>query len=466
MAHILLCWELGGNRGHATLLSAVAAVLRARGHRISFAVQRVDALAGELEEGAPVWPAPVTPRLLVNTGRPRKGANSMGDILARLGCDDADLFEALLRAWRQLLAAIRPDSAIGNYAPFLLTAARGLMPTIAVGTWFNTPPSAMPAFPSLNGEAPCFDEGALLGNVNRALGRLGGERLDRLPGLVAASREIAGSIAELDFYSAWRPAALAAPMVAGGVPPLAAGGGEEVFVYSPEQVGPDAALWRGLARSGLPVRVHAIGMVPELAAVLAGHGFRVERGPVPFARIVERSRLVVSHGGHGFVCSALMAGLPQLIASFDIEKHAHANFDRPPRRGRQGADEPNRSGGLRRHPARALPRRCSAGPRPGRRRRDSPPLRPNDGGNRRRRGGRVAGRAGDIAVSDRTGPVPTVPRRAARASPTESRANSAPKRHSRQNGRDRPASRNEPAFVPLLRKDLFVGLGPGSFWGG
>ena len=54
-------------------------------------------------------------------------------------------------------------------------------------------------------------------------------------------------------------------------------------------------------------------------------GFALHHDPLPFNQIVERSRILVSHGGHGFVCSALLAGLPQLICHYDIEKRLHAN---------------------------------------------------------------------------------------------------------------------------------------------
>ena len=43
------------------------------------------------------------------------------------------------------------------------------------------------------------------------------------------------------------------------------------------------------------------------------------------ARIAERSRLVVSHGGHGFVSSALLAGLPHVVTPYDLEKQIHAD---------------------------------------------------------------------------------------------------------------------------------------------
>lgn len=325
MAHVLLGWEFGGNQGHAIGLLNLAGALRKRGHRVSFALQRVDAIASNLLEGVPVWPAPVSPRFLINTSRPRTGhPQSMGDIVARLGFDDAALVEAMLRTWRQLLDAIRPDLVISDYGPFLLLAARNRLPTISSGTAFSTPPSGMSRFPSLTGAAPVFDEQELLEGVNLALRRTGLDPVERLPQIFEACREIAGSFSELDPYAEWRREPLIRPMLRGGLPDLASGGGDEVFVYTPEQVSIEAPLWEGLARSHLSIRVYQLNASADLREGLTAKGLKVEAAPVPFARIAERSRLLVSHGGHGFVCSALLSGLPHVICHFDLEKMIHA----------------------------------------------------------------------------------------------------------------------------------------------
>ena len=324
MAHVLLGWEFGGNQGHATALVTLAGALRRRGHRVSFALQRVDAIAADKLEGTAVWPAPVTPRLLVNASRPRSGhPQSMGDIMARLGFDDIDIVEALLRAWGRLLDVIRPDIVVSDYGPFLLNAARGRVPTIGAGTAFSTPPSAMERFPSLTGEVPVFDETRVLEAVNAALRSNGLPAIERLPQIFEASREMGGSFAELDPYAEWRRDPLVMPMLRGGMPELASGG-DEVFVYTPDQVTIDAALWEGLARSRLPVRVHVPNADAALQQAIAAKGLMVEPAPLPFATIAGQSRLLVSHGGHGFVCSALLAGLPQVICHFDLEKLIHA----------------------------------------------------------------------------------------------------------------------------------------------
>lgn len=326
MAHVLLGWEFGGNRGHALRLTQLADRLRGRGHQVSFALQRVDAITADEAKGSAIWPAPVSPRLLVNTTRPKIALpNTLGDILARLGFDDAAIVAAMVRGWHQLFGAIRPDVVVAEYAPFLLMAARGRVATVSVGTGFDAPPAEMPRFPSLNGRPAAYDEAETLAAVNLGLARLGGRSFAALPELFAATIPIAATFTELDPYAEWRLRPLAMPTVPSPPPVITPGGGEEIFVYAPELVPLDAPLWKGLAAAKLPVRVHIPMVSDAYLRTLAGFGFRVERDPLAFPLIAQRSRLVVSHGGHGFVCSALLAGLPQVVCHYDLEKMGYAH---------------------------------------------------------------------------------------------------------------------------------------------
>ena len=198
MAHILLGWEFGGNRGHALRLVQLADKLKARGHQVSFALQRVDAITPAEAKGSPVWPAPVSPRMLVNAGRPKTASPStMGDILARLGFDDSAIVAAALRAWLQLMDAIRPDIIVAEYAPWLLMAARGRVKTVAAGTGFDAPPAEMPRFPSLTGKPPAIDEEETLAAVNAALDSVGMRRLAALPELFTATTQVAATYTDV-----------------------------------------------------------------------------------------------------------------------------------------------------------------------------------------------------------------------------------------------------------------------------
>lgn len=321
MARILLGWELGANRGHAVRLAGLAEALRAHGHEIVFAVRRLDAMRVQKVPDAPIWQAPVSPRMLAGGSRATGVPAGMAEILARLGMDDADIVAAVMEAWRTLFSAIRPDVVIGDFAPFLLLAARGRVASVSVGTGFSTPPATMETFPALVDKALTMDQAGLCRTVNTALAEVGDPPIAALPAVFAADRPIVATFTELDPYAAAREGPLALPESID--PGISAGNGDEVFVYMPELVPVDAPLWAGLAQSGLRIRVHVALSSAETQAAVGRHGFIVEPEPIPFARIAERSRLVLSHGGHGIICAGLAAGIPHIVCHYDVEKITH-----------------------------------------------------------------------------------------------------------------------------------------------
>lgn len=321
MARILLGWELGANRGHAVRLAGLAESLRAHGHEIVFAVRRLDVMRVQRVPDAPIWQAPVSPRMLSGGQRVTGIPAGMAEILARLGMDDADVVAAMVAAWRALFSAIRPDVVVGDFAPFLLLAARGRIPVISVGTGFSTPPATMDSFPVLASNGTAIDQAQLRDTVNAGLADVGDPPIAALPAIFAADRPIVGTFTELDVYATMRRTTLALPE---SIDPAAvAGSGDEVFVYMPELVPTDSPLWTGLAESGLRVRVHVALSSPELQAAVRQFGFTVEPEPIPFARIAERSRLILSHGGHGIICAGLAAGIPHVVCYYDLEKLSH-----------------------------------------------------------------------------------------------------------------------------------------------
>ncbi|ODU21910.1 MAG: hypothetical protein ABS87_04145 [Sphingomonas sp. SCN 67-18] len=291
---------------------------------VDMAVQRIDAAEGLVPAAVPLWQAPLWPRLLVNAARPGGApVATMGDILVRLGLDRPETLAALIGGWDSILSAVRPDVVVADFAPALLMAARGRMPALGVGTGFERPPAGMAHFPSLTGGPPAHDEGQALDNANAGLARAGRDPIAALPAINGADVSLAGVFAELDAYAAWRTEPPVAPAIAGPLPPLSDGGGDEVFVYGFTAMQPDSEFWHGLAASGLPVRIHVGDASPALVESICALGMAFEPQPLPFARIAARSRLVVSHGGHGFVCSALAAGLPQVVVHYDMEKRGY-----------------------------------------------------------------------------------------------------------------------------------------------
>jgi hypothetical protein len=318
MARFLLGWELGAGRGHLVRMAALARRLEAHGHDVIVASQR---LGGGLDFPAvtQLWQAPVWPRLLANVGALGGPLpNTMGDILYRLGLHDPETLPALIGAWEGIIAAAKPDAIAADFAPALLCAARGRVPTLVAGHAFDTVPAHLERFPSLTGKPAAYPEAQVLDQVNIGLAAAGRSTLSALPAIFTTDRLLAGTFTELDPYAAWRTAPVVAPSVSH---PLGeAGEGEEIFLYANSDLLRTAALWDGLVRSALPVRVYAQGASAAQQEELAKLGFQVETAAIPFTRIAERSRLVMTYGGVGFVSSALAAGLPVVVVHYDLEK--------------------------------------------------------------------------------------------------------------------------------------------------
>lgn len=316
MARILLGWELGAGSGHAVKLARLAAALREGGHEPIAVVQATGAMPADIE----TWQAPLWPGQIAALARPAAvPPATMGDILATLGLADAGAMRALIAAWDRLLAAIRPDAIAAEFAPALMLAARGRVPLVALGTGFSLPPPETACFASLTGQPAARDEAVLLAGLNHALVATGRARIEALPRIFAADRRIPAVFAELDPYRDMRGARHGAPSLAAPVP-AGDGKGEELFVYLGGTRARPEALWRGLAASGLKVRIYDATLSADQRAALEQAGLTVEHRRVPIARIVDRSRLLLSIGGLGFVSSALLAGLPQIVLPYDIEK--------------------------------------------------------------------------------------------------------------------------------------------------
>jgi len=321
MARILLGWELGAGNGHTSRLLELAAIIAARGHEPLFAPQQIGPFAAHW----PTWQAPVWPRLLEPLFRrfPQRPA-TMGDILAYLGLDDPYAMAAMILAWDRVILDAQPDAIIAEYAPMLQLAAKGRVPTLAFGTGFSLPPAQMPCFPSLFGNPAVVSEPSLLSTLNTSLRRTDRAPLMALPEIFAADHSLVATFKELDPYRQWRRELVGVPAVCGPVP-LTTGEGEELFVYFNGKSNRPNTFWQGLVDSRLSVRVHDTILNDDDITMLEGVGIHVARTPIPFDEIVARSRLLISHGGLGFVSSALLAGLPQIIIPFDGEKLLTAN---------------------------------------------------------------------------------------------------------------------------------------------
>lgn len=323
MARVLLGWELGANTGHIVTLRSLASALLANGHEVALALQRIDAAGPDPDPRIRLWQAPLWPSLLAGRSLPSATSPvSMGDILGRLGLAQQGTLSSLIAGWDAIFSAENPHLVIGDFAPALMTAAAGRIPSAHIGNGFCLPPPRAPRFSPLDEGPPAFAEDDLLDTADAELALSGRPPLRSLPALFDAGHLFVLSLDVLDPYRAARDQAGFAPDIRGPVTVGHGAGGDELFVYCTPATALQPGFLDGLEQCGLPVRLHMAEQPVPLITQIRARGFSFEAHPLPFTRIAARARLVLSHGGSGFVSTALLSGLPQIVIDHDLEKRA------------------------------------------------------------------------------------------------------------------------------------------------
>ena len=329
---VLLAWELGGGRGHAYIAGWIARALKQRGYQPILAVQQLNSLhsiepdlAGIEYLQAPVWPGILQPESYWSPGP----AITLGDVIAELGLRSPPAVVSMIRAWDRLLAMVKPAAVIADYAPGVLLAARGNIPTVAVGEGFTLPPSTMKTFPSLKADAavPKNDESQLLEVVNACLRETSRPALSYLPEIFSADRSCVASFAEFDAYAAFRRQPNAGPWMPRWDHTVSKQE-REIFAYFSIRANFQIVIVKALqevAQNGIPVRIHMPQLSAEQQSALESVGIIVERTPLPFEDIQHRSRLVASLGSLSFLSCALVAGIPQIVFPLGTAKHIAGN---------------------------------------------------------------------------------------------------------------------------------------------
>jgi rhamnosyltransferase subunit B len=324
VARVLIGWELGANRGHIGAIERIAVRLLDEGHEVALALQQVDAVGTHPDPRLTVWQAPIWSRLLTSGVQPNtRAVTTMGDILCRLGLDKPGMLAALVRGWDRIFAAFEPDLVVADFAPAMLAAAHGRTRSVQTGTGYACPPPQAPVFPRLVTGPAAYDEADMLDIADADLRSVGREPLPGLPALFASDHSLIASFPVLDPYAASRPGSHCAPAMSAALPQSPGGNGDEIFVYLYHQVPADAPVWEGLAQTGRKVRVHMSDAHPEHLARCRALELAFETHPLAFTDIAARSRIALSHGGHGFVSSCLASGLPQIVAWYDLEKRLY-----------------------------------------------------------------------------------------------------------------------------------------------
>jgi len=318
MARVLFAWELGGGFGHAGPLRALADRLAQRGHEPIFALRDVVTPAPLFRDRRyPVLQGPYWPKPFALRGR-KHALNNYADALATCGYGRADDLAAMVSAWDDLLALVKPDLVVVDNAPTLALALYDRIPSIFTGYGFTLPPAHERSFPVLRDETPpLISELMLLGNVESVQKR----RKSRVPAslteLFHGRFRAMTSLKELDPYRVRQDPELG-PLEAMPGPSMLPYQ-TSLFAYVGGDYGGIDALVQALSLLKLPVHAFLRDDAAIHAPFLASRGATVYRDAPPLAQIVPQVSWVLSTGGHTTTHAALMGGRAQILLPMHLE---------------------------------------------------------------------------------------------------------------------------------------------------
>ena len=327
MATIALIWELGSDYGHIGRFLPIALELKARGHRpvmILRDISRADEMLGRhgIEYlQAPLWLPPVQ-------GLP--APINFTESLFLFGFLQPAGLLSVLRAWRAVLALLKPDLLIFDHAPTALLASRGLgLPRLVTGNSFAVPPrrTPLPLYEWWNPKAGAPQreldcEERLLRNANHALSALGAPPMTCVADLYDAEVTHITGAPELDVYGPRDAACYVGAVNAldqGVEPRWPAGPARRVFAYlKPRYMHFDAVV-TALARLDASVLVFAPGLARQNMLRLQAANLAFSTEPLRMRSVREQVEMAVCHAG-GMVDVMLQAGRPVFLLPMQMEQ--------------------------------------------------------------------------------------------------------------------------------------------------
>lgn len=326
MAHFLLAWELGANLGHATRLRSIALALKARGHRVTFAVRDV---AGTREHLGPDIGNTLQAPLYL--GSPVPVAWSMADVLMSCGFGNSRTLGSLVAAWRSTITLLGCDALVADHAPTALLAARihGL-PALHVGHGFSVPPCVepLPVFRDWATVPPghAAQANALaLASINGVLAAAGSPPMHRLCDLFYPEQTVLCTWPELDHYAGLGRSAhdLQGPdcdFAPGVAPDWPRAGGTRVFAYLRGAHPEHADVLRALDALGCATECFIPDAPAHGAELPTSARIHYSTDPVDLRDALADCALVICHAGHATVAQALRAGVPCLLLPLQAEQ--------------------------------------------------------------------------------------------------------------------------------------------------
>lgn len=324
MARVLFAWELGGGYGHAGPLRVLADRLAERGHEPVFALRDVVTPAPIFRDRRyPVLQGPYWPKPFALRGR-NHAINNYADVLATCGYGQTGELAALVGAWDDLLALVKPDLVVVDNAPTLALALYERIPTIFTGYGFTLPPAHERSFPVLRDETPpLISELILLRNVETVQKNRRAPVPATLTELFRGRFRALTSLRELDPYRVRQDPELGPLETMPG--PSMLPYQNSLFAYVGGDYGGIDTLVQALSLLKVPVHAFLRDDAAIHAPFLASRGATVHRDAPPLAKIVPQVTFVLSTGGHTTTHAALMGGRAQILLPIHLETRMTAD---------------------------------------------------------------------------------------------------------------------------------------------
>jgi hypothetical protein len=323
---ILCTWELGGELGHISNLSAVAKALEVDGYRVVVALRDLsraypffcDTKVTLLQ--APVW-LPVM--------KMQRPIACLADTLLLSGYLETDPLHCLVKVWQSLVDQVQPDLVIFDYSPTaMLAMLYQSFPKILVGSGFADP---VPGHPIADWRPYATQdklierqEQQVLKQINTVLERQQKPQLSRMADLFRATKVIVRTFPELDLYENIRQDAdYAVGQTTTRVDNpvrFSNSGRRKILAYIKPGYPQIDRLIGALARVDAEVFVACPGGQATLFQTQASETFQFSVELVDLRGAMAEADLFLGHGNSSSVKESLLAQTPVVVLPIQLEQ--------------------------------------------------------------------------------------------------------------------------------------------------
>jgi UDP:flavonoid glycosyltransferase YjiC (YdhE family) len=337
MTRILMAWQHGQNFGHWARLSAVARSAATAG---AFPILAVP------ESHAQTLPQSGSTDIVARSPRPQPNVRatqpqSFADVLISLGYAQPETLAPVLHWWLTLLARLKIDRVVLDYAPAAQWAAQCLgIPAMQITNGFDGPPPTCPTF-KFGMRGPMLERrnAKHIAQLDECFATVAQSlhlpASPTLAGLLAYPFQVHDCIEEVDPYaprshSSWYvgPMGLPERLSAAAWPDKNDRNRQPKVLAYLRGAALRHAVLDALTQPALGIQARVVCISPDATRAEVDQwrtaGVTLSVAPAALEPLLASCDAVVSYGAAALTCQAALAGLPQLLLPADSEKRLMA----------------------------------------------------------------------------------------------------------------------------------------------